>query len=51
MVTTYAFLPCAMTSSGRIHGEFLRLQRERDHLHWYIIIIDYVAPTIGTDRQ
>ena len=22
---TYAFLPCAMTSSGRIHGEFLRL--------------------------
>jgi hypothetical protein len=23
--TTYAFLPCAMTSSGRIHGEFLRL--------------------------
>ena len=23
--TTYDFLPCAMTSSGRIHGEFLRL--------------------------
>ena len=23
--TTFAFLPCAMNSSGRIHGEFLRL--------------------------
>jgi hypothetical protein len=23
--TTYAFLPCVMSTSGRIHGEFLRL--------------------------
>ena len=23
--TTYAFLPCAMSTSGRIGGEFLRL--------------------------
>ena len=23
--TTHAFLPCALSSSGRIHGEFLRL--------------------------
>ena len=22
---TYAFLPCVMSTSGRIHGEFLRL--------------------------
>jgi hypothetical protein len=24
--TTFAFLPCAMTTSGRIDGEFLRLR-------------------------
>ena len=23
--TIYAFLPCAMTTSGRVHGEFLHL--------------------------
>jgi hypothetical protein len=29
--TTYVFLPCAMTTSGRIHGEFLRLLYILDH--------------------
>ena len=31
--TAYAFLPCVMSTSGRIHGEFLRLLYILDHRH------------------
>ena len=39
---TYAFLPCVMSTSGRIHGEFLRflyILAHRRTLRWFEMLV------------
>ena len=47
--TTYAFLPCVMSTSGRIHGEFLRLLYILAHRRTLKYFADMGDDEPGTD--
>ena len=53
--TTYTFLPCAMSTLGRIHGGFLRLLCLPTHLHTRRIrrslVLSFYINQIGASDQ
>ena len=51
MPTTYAFLPCVMSTSGRIHGEFLRLLYILAHRRTVKYFADTGGDESGTDAD